>query len=277
MLGQWFEAAKARIEARRRQSGAGEPLTDSSGRSDLGFRARLAARVSATLRYLYRDTFGQLPDVSAYHPLWADTHAIVEAVRSWQRDGKSVLWVSSSDSLFHRWMTNRIDTAGIMTTLLPPGAAPGSRYDACLCELTTEEFARLRELYARIRPLMAERADVLVSVLNRQNDYLRAEDARLCEQAFPDTDVSELRVYGSWASAPTRQLFMWAVTSFANRPLLRDLASAVVLIAGAPIVRIAHMTPAGRGRTTFTRSWSSLLISLRIRRASPSAPALPPG
>jgi hypothetical protein len=145
-------------------------------------------------------------------------------------------------------------------------------YDGCLCELTMDEFGRLRSIYARVRPLMKDGAQVLVSVVNRSMRVMSTDDVLLFDGAFPDVDTSTIKFYGSGSNAILRRWYLKASRSFQNRPVLRGIVTGVVLIGLAPFAWVANQGAAARGRMAAATTWTSLLVDLTVkRRLSPAA------
>jgi hypothetical protein len=284
LLSEWFEVAKDRMKGASAWGPDGDPSLAQSVIRDAGspslpravangnWRAQLAKSVNAGLRRAYQVTFGKIPDVRAWHPLWADTHAIVAALRYWRRDGDAnILWLSSRDSLFDRLLSHHIDPAALLMPVCGQALKERS-YDGCLCELTMDEFARLRSIYARVRPLMKDGAQVLVSVVNRSMRVMSIDDVLLFDGAFPDVDTSTIKFYGSGSNAILRRWYLKASRSFQNSPVLRGILTGVVLIGLAPFAWVANHGAAARGRMTAATTWTSLLVDLTVkRRLSPAA------
>jgi hypothetical protein len=269
-LSAWFEAAKERMKNRRQTPPAlpekevkePAPLTlPPSGR-----RKGLKATMLDGLRAAYRRSFGEPPQVGTFHPLWLDTARVNKQLAEWKKNGASVLWLTSRDSLFHSVLRNRLDTAALF--LEDPAACLfAAPYDACLCELAVDELVNLSRLYAKIRPLIQDGGKVVFLVANRDRSVAPG-DMALCQTAFPDVDVSEIRFHGSAVTDMLRRFYLRASNSFPNRPLSRVLATGAVLIGLAPFVRLANALASRHDPTLLTPHWTSLVISFAIRKGS---------
>ncbi len=101
-------------------------------------------------------------------------------------------------------------------------------------------------------------------------DRLIANEVAVC-QTMPDKDISEIRFNGSAASERLRHLYLRVSTSMPNRPLLRALATAAVLLALAPLVRVANALALRRDPKRFTPRWTSLVLTFVVRRGSAAA------
>ena len=204
----------------------------------------LAQRVNkgmlGALRRVYQSTFGVPPTVGEFHPLWLDTRYVTHKIAGWNANRARVLWLTARDSLFHTMLQKRIDTAALFLAEPNTTLFADAPYDACLCEVTADELATLNDLYVRIRPIVKDGGEVLFFVSGKRNRLLAASDVALCETAFPDVDVSEVRFFGSAASEMLRKAYLRASRSFPNRPVSRAVATGAVLIGLAPVVRAVN-------------------------------------
>jgi hypothetical protein len=115
---------------------------------------------------------------------------------------------------------------------------------------------------------------VVVLVSTRQGGMPAAGDMGLCQEAFPDIDVSEIRFFGSAATEMLRRFYLRASNSFPHRPLYRAVATGCVLIGLAPFVRLANARGSRRDPTLRTSRWTSLAIRFAVRKgANPRAAA----
>jgi len=273
MLSQWFESVKERINIRAASLNRPDTLgsveaTPYQGPTKLEGGPRRSSINKMTLKLLesiYTAAFGRLPVVSKHHPLWTDTHTVAEHIAAWKQRQVRILWLASDDSMFHKQLRNRIDPAAILLDIRDAVGDYGP-YDACLCELTIDELADLRNYYIRLRPLMADGAEVVVYVFNKNLRTLQSNDASFYEQALPDMDLSEIRFFGSPATAAYRRLYLLALDSSPIRPVLRGLLTALALIVFAPVVRLANALAARRNPEIFSPTWTSLVINFRIKK-----------
>ena len=283
LLGEWFDGAKERMRANRNGerkedldvSACGAHQSDVAVYSAPAARRRsgLAAFGFAAMKQAYRGLFGQVPHVQRQHPLWADIHAVADKISAWHARGAKILWISSNDSLFYRALSNRVDPAALFYS--NPHSALGARaqYDVCLCELSLDDFYDYRSYYERIRPYMKDGGEVVVYVYRSGRRSLHADDLGLCESALPDVDVSRIRFMGSFATGRLRHIFMRTATSFPNRPMLRNVLSALVLVALAPFVRLSNGA-ARKDDSIFSPSWTSIMLeSTVVREGRPASQA----
>jgi hypothetical protein len=273
-LSAWFESAKERMR-NPPQNPPSVPAATPEARPTIRSRVparsrpkRLTAGVLGALRAVYRTSFGSPPDVGKFHPLWLDTHYVNQRLADWARQSARILWLTSRDSLFHSVLRNRVDTAALVLDEADHSLSAGAPYDACLCELTSDELATLNRFYGKIRSLMNDDGEVIFLVSGRRGRGFAADDLGLCQTAFPAIDISEIRFFGSAASGIFRRLYVRASNSFANRPLSRVLATAAVLIGLAPFVRLANALASRRDQAIFTPHWTSLVVRFTVRKRS---------
>ena len=139
-------------------------------------------------------------------------------------------------------------------------------YDVCLCELRPEDLSSLRPLYERIRPLVKEGGEIVIYVFNRSDAQLKADDLAFCDGALPDRDRSTMYFFGSPTTALLRRAFLHASTSLQGRPLTRGVLTAGVLLALAPLVRLANAVTSRRDATIFKGTWTSLMMVFTVGR-----------
>jgi len=270
-LGAWFEAAKERMKGGGQEPSfvrTQHPDEAASAGSSPPARSPPRRKNAAlhALRALYRTTFGSPPEVGRFHPLWLDTWFVNQRIAAWTSRLTRILWITSKDSLFHSVLTGRIDTATLFLDDSNASLFVDAPYDTCFCELTFDELARLRLIYARIRPLMNKGGEVVILVSSRQGGMLSSSDMGLCQDAFPDVDESEIRFFGSGATEILRRFYLRASNSFPNRPLYRAVATGGVLIGLAPFVRLANALGFRREPSIWTPRWTSLVISFTVRK-----------
>jgi hypothetical protein len=275
LLGEWFEGAKERMRGRRETAAA---LSSCAGeRSALpvaGVRAAYSrprdgkGTTLGLLQAIYRRTFGIPPEVGMAHPLWIDLHEITSRVAAWRKEERGrILWMASRDSVFHRLLEHRIDPAALFVTDVERPFGAGAPYDCCLCELTWEEFADLRRIYAAIRLLMQDHGEVIVFVSTDPERSIKADDPGVFDDALPDVDVSEIHFFGSRSSAFLRRRYLRASRSFPNGSIFRGLVTAAVLIVLAPLVRVVNGRANRRQPMAFSKDCTSFLIDFKIMKA----------
>lgn len=267
-LGAWFDGAKERMRGQR-PAPAAEP-------ADAPLPARLRRFALTVLRRAYDVLYGRLPNVGRHHPLWLDTRTVNAKLSSWQADQARVLWLSPGDSLFHRKLQDRRDPMSLLMASGPTPPAEVGAYDKCLCELRPEDLVSLRPLYQRIRPLVRDGGEIVVSVFNKNDMVLRANDLAFCDGALPDVDRSAIFFSGSRPAALLRRLYFKASQSFHGSPLARGVLTGGVLLALAPFTWITNTMAARRDPSIYSGTWTSLMMVFTVgRRPSDSQPAGP--
>jgi hypothetical protein len=277
-LGTWFEGAKERMKGRRptaQLAPDGAPRKEVAGSTAGSLAAPVTRFTLNVLRALYRTSFGSPPDVGPFHPLWLDTHYIVQKVSQWKKAAARTLWLTSRHSLFHTMLEGRHDTSILFLDGSNISLLAGAPYEACLCELTIDELATLNRLYAKIRPLMRPGGEVIFLVSAQRSRLLAVDEVDLCRTAFPDVDISEIHFFGFGFSKVLRRLYLRASNSFANRPLYRAVTTAAVLIALAPLVRLANALAARRDSSIFSQAATSIVVRFAIKSRAVAAVAAP--
>ena len=269
LLGRWFEEAKERrrgvVESERQTPRGQQASGPAMSGQEPTRKSGVMRMLFEALRTIYRSTFGEPPQVSKFHPLWADLSPICRRLTKLHETGqRNILWVGSGSSPLDRLNDQKVDPALLLASGGRHAIAENAPYDACICELTIEEFLKLNQLYAEIRPLVKNGGQILVYVFKQRNLF-DSVDLLLTRMAFPDVDVSEIHFFGTTASAFLRFAHMKASESFPTRPILRALAVSATLILLAPAVYLAN----ARGRrdtTVFSSAWTSLIVDFTVRR-----------
>jgi hypothetical protein len=140
----------------------------------------------------------------------------------------------------------------------------GAPYDACVCDLTFDELADIQLLYAELRPLMNDGAQVVFRTARSNHLFARTE-LFLDSCNFPDIDISEIHFYGTAATALLQALYIRSMRPVPTRPIVR-LVSLCALFLLAPIVWLANTRAARRDSKIFSRTWTSLIIKFQIKR-----------
>ena len=271
-LGSWFDGARERMRGHQAEETARDAESSSFDRGKSPMVQALPARAIRALESIYRNTFGSPPQVGKFHPLWADMSPITSRISSWRTAGKSkILWMSTGASLLHRLLGERIVPATLFTESTRSLVATKAPYDACVCELTLNELTGLDRLYDQIRPLMKEGGHIIVRVFKNEN-LLDGAESLLEGMTFPSTDISEIRFFGTMATGFFRTVYLRIVHAFRKRSLVRVLSVGAVLVALAPVVRLANALAARRDTQLFSSTWTTLLIEFTIKRAHPREP-----
>lgn len=270
LLSRWFEEASQRRRGAHGDqppqaldySPAAIPSVPASGRG-------LLASGLKSLQALYDWMFGSPPQVSKFHPLWADVSSITGKMTAWQRNGRvNILRLEPGN-----WRTLIIQRkfgdhdAGDQAPLFK-----GAPYNVCICELTFKELTELAPVYATLRPLMKDGGHVLFKTEKVGNVLDGAElFLELCE--FPDVDISEINFHGTAITGLLKTLYRPAMRPLSTRPLARGLIICG-LVAMAPIVWLANALAARRDPSLYSSTWTTLSVEFRVKRRNAVAPAI---
>lgn len=262
-LGQWFEETKRRLQAEAEMA---------TGATAATVRASFAASTLFAVQKLHCLLCGTQPSVNKFHPLWLDYFPIVQKLDDWHAGGKRrILWVGSFDSAFDAILGRRINPAVLLLASLngptpePAESTESAPYDACLCELNLAEVLSLESLYAKLRPLIKDEGEILVSIKTSKGIFDGA--ASLLEQAkYPDVDVSDMHFYGTSVTALFRKLALPALRPIPTRTFVRTLLVMLLIIA-SPLVWLANMLAMRRNSAKFFPTWWAALIYFKISRA----------
>jgi hypothetical protein len=266
-LGSWFDSARERMRGYRVEESTSdaEPALLDHGKSS-GVHTLIGGAIR-TLECIYRKTFGFPPQVGIFHPLWVDMWPITSRVALWRSTGKTnILWMATGASLLDRLLGEHIIPAALLIGAGPDSVATKAPYDACVCELTLNEMACLGRLYDQIRPHMKEGGRIIVRVVKNDN-LLDGAEFLLEGTTFPCTDISEIHFFGTVATGLLRTFYLRTVHAFRGRSMARVLSVGSVLVALAPIVRLANAWAARRDTQLFSSTWTSFLIEFTIKRA----------
>jgi hypothetical protein len=217
-----------------------------------------------TLQTFYRRMFGSPPKVGKAHPLWIDTASVAQKTAAWKIGGRTnILAINSGDWPRRTFTSGCGDAKGLPSCGLQ-GWMDGAPYDACICELTLKELEHLDAIYAELRPLIKDGGQVLFKVANPAR-FLEDTAPLLRRCRFPDVDVSEIRFYGTSATALLRAIYFRALRPIPSRPIVRGLGICALILL-APLVWLANVRAAQRDPTIFSPKWTILMLEFTVRR-----------
>ena len=272
VLGQWFEDTRGRQRgARASMSSAqiGHELSGAPGMTVVPRGRKSAAGVLRMLKVIYGNTFGLPPQVTKFHPFWAENSPVSAKIAAWRNEGRpNILWISSGDTVFRRLLSNRVDPAALLAPHIRVALLEQAPYDACLCQLTLTELEDLNRLYAAIRPLIRENGQIIVAVMKEKNVFEGAEFP-LAHADYPDVDVSAIHFHGTAMTGILRALYMRAARVFVDRPIARGIITGGALFLLAPFVRAANACARRRDSAVFSPMWTSLTIEFTVKRRTP--------
>jgi hypothetical protein len=272
MLGPWFAAAVKRINEGQAVSVESadqlpQDIVPMPRTKPLALRRGIMSKLSARVRAIHCKMFGSLPLLRPTHPLWLDTADVAAWLSAWRQEGRNrVLWLSSKDSFFHGLLTERTDATRLLLKQRDYPNNEDMPYDACLCELSPTEISNLPALYARIRPLVRDGAEVLFYVYKRGPMPLRANPFEAYEELFPAIDVSTIRFHGNTLTYLIRNLFIKFSWLFAHFPAARATIAGMTLLALAPLAWLANRQANRRDATIFTPTWTSTVVHFVVRK-----------
>jgi hypothetical protein len=174
--------------------------------------------------------------------------------------------LSSKDSFFHSLLTERSDATRLLLKEPDHSSIEDAPYDACLCELSPTEISNLPALYAKIRPLVSDGAEVLFYMYKRGPMPLRANPFEAYEELFPAIDVSTIRFHGNTLTCLIRNLFIKCSRFFPHIPVARAAVGGITLILLAPFAWLANRQADRRDATIFTPSWTSTVVHFVVRK-----------
>jgi hypothetical protein len=280
MLGPWFTAAVERMNEREAVSPeSADPFSQDiaavPAAKPLPVRRGMIGKLSAWVRAIHCKMFGSLPLLRPSHPLWLDTADVAAHLSAWRQAGRDrVLWLSSKDSFFHSLLTERSDATRLLLKQPDHSSIEDTPYDACLCELSPTEIWNLPALYAKIRPLVSDGAEILFYVYKRSPMPLRANPFEAYEEFFPAIDVSSIRFHGNMLTWFIRNLFIKCSGLFPHIPAARAAVVGITLVLLAPFAWLANRQADRRDATIFTPTWTSTVLHLVVRKKPAAAEQL---
>jgi hypothetical protein len=277
MLGPWFDAAVKRINEGQAVSPASvdqlsQDIAPAPAAKQLPMRRGVMGKLSGRVRAIHARMFGSLPLLRPTHPLWLDTADVAARLSAWREAGRDrVLWLSSKDSFFQSLLTERSDATRLLLKQPDHPSIEDLPYDACLCELSPTEISNLPALYAKIRPLVSDGAEILFYVYKRGPMPLRANPFEAYEELFPAIDVSTIRFHGNTLTWLIRNLFIKCSGLFAHIPAARAAVVGIALVALAPLAWLANRQADRRDATIFTPTWTSTVVHFVVRKKPKAA------
>ena len=269
MLGPWFAAAVKRIDEGQAVSASVDPSPQDivPAPKRLPVRHGMIGKLSAWVRAIHCRMFGSLPLLRPTHPLWLDTVDVAARLSAWHQAGRDrILWLSSKDSFFHSLLTERSDATRLLLRQPDDSSIEDTPYDACLCELSPTEISNLPALYAKIRPLVSDGAEILFYVYKRGPMPLRANPFQAYEELFPATDVSTIRFHGNTLTCLIRNLYIKCSRFFPHIPAARAAVGAITLVLLTPFAWLANRQADRRDATIFTPTWTSTVVHFVVRK-----------
>lgn len=278
LLGRWFREATARQSSRLLSGEQFQPAPAVAAKSEP--RGGTLGELACAVRYFYHKIFGAFPEISPFHPLWADTVPISAALPARDRSGENnVLWISSNPTSFRVLGGDHVDLARVLSADVGEAVEQRAPYDACICELSPLELLQIDQLYANVRPLVKDEGKFLAYVAKR-GSLFETDELILQNVAFPSIDISQIRFWGNLGTGFLARFFLRLSRLFQTRPIAQFLTLGVTLLFLAPLVRLANARVAKYDSTIYRPTWTSLTVEFTVRpllsQVSEGAPAASP-
>jgi hypothetical protein len=257
MLGSWFADASRRIkDGRARRSLA----PDGPKKRDSAAPHQLVVALQAKM-------FGLVPLLRRTHPLWLDTKDVADQILNWRRSGRTqILWITARDSFFTSLLSGPPHSPQVLLKGASSSVEQDQPYDACLCELSLSELVNLPPLYANIKQILRDRAEIIIYVHTLDDNPLRASPLELYDDFFPAVDISTVRFRGNANTASIRKLFFKGTQHFAHKPWLRRIMAAITLLVLAPVAWRANSRAARLDGSKFASDWTSAILHFVVKK-----------
>jgi hypothetical protein len=216
----------------------------------------------------YHLAFGRLPNTTPWHPYHTMLRPVMAALEA--AVGAEILVVSSGGPfgpLFARAFSGRnlTVTPGMLSSETYRQAFRDTpKFDLCLCDLASDDLVTFRELFLDIRPLLKDRARIVVFHHNLAARPLDAETFTFTRGLFPLVGGSRISFSGSLISA---SLIRWYASRLARHNLARPssiIALAATLAICAPLSRLVAKLEQRRNPRLFPARCTSMTIEIDL-------------
>lgn len=203
-------------------------------------------KLVACLIDAYKAIFGRLPNPKEAHPycgVFKHLKALTEPFRSEQCD---ILLVSSGGPFGALLMSNfggkKVKVTPLMVLQdLCVDIYPGERtFDLCVCDLTADDLLKLREIAAKLRPLVRDGGRIIAFHYNGGVQALDHRTSEFARYVFPSFGLSSIYFSGSRLGALVLKLYDRVAQSHDFSTVFGLLRIAVVLGLCAPFAWAAH-------------------------------------
>ncbi len=137
------------------------------------FETGLKATLRQRLGRLGAKIFGAPPNLTRWHPQWADYAPVFERLRQRIGETANLLIVSESATVVTTWLGDggeriqRRQTSRLLDDPTSYLAPLRQRFDVCLVELSEHEARHASRIMARIEPLMRDGGTLIISIIPR--------------------------------------------------------------------------------------------------------------
>jgi len=137
------------------------------------FETGLKANIRERLGRSFAKIFGLPPNLTRWHPQWADYTPVFEILRQRCDETAKLLMVSDSPTVVTTWLGDggerfqRLRVTGLLTAPAKNLAPLRERFDVCLIELGEHEAKHASRIAARVEPLMRDGGTLIVSIMPR--------------------------------------------------------------------------------------------------------------
>lgn len=171
------------------QVATGAPVEPQGIAALLGEKWQQPTGILAMLWQVRATLFGQVPDVSLWHPLWPDLHAPAEALKKVVAEGGRVMAVSGQPQVYARWLVGfstdaiSLERDRLLNMALSQYSPLVGAFDACLLMLNESDLKRGDEFLAHIGPLLKPGGQAFMVVMNERGTHGADLDTSIARHA----------------------------------------------------------------------------------------------
>ena len=215
-------------------------------------------------RSIYHGIYGDMPFVSACHPLWIDLVPMTAAIRRHAMSSLRRLWVADYDGLLAAAIQPGdvvMSPAELTPSIFSPPLTP-IEADVCFAEISIHRARSLSEIYSLLRTMVRHDGEVNILVQNFTNIPVDVADTCFCADALPAQDPFDVSFHHG--SGLIHSLYWWLTRSYGS-PTSRLVKIALLLIAALPW----SLTVLARKKEALgspAKPWSSMYIRTKVRK-----------
>lgn len=197
----------------------------------------LGLRMFDLVRQIYLRLFGRLPDIGPLHPSYSDVAPVIRKIQSWADSGPTTRAFSvqggitgSVAPLLQRKLPDipMVKFGEVLVGDFKTELTQMAPFDFCLVECARSEFTNFRRAYETLRPLMKSGGQVLLFYRTCGAEQVFERDFELIANGFPQKDICNLQLRGSWPAQLAQKLWNKAARK-AARGSLADMMFLPVL------------------------------------------------
>jgi len=221
---------------------------------------------------VYRRLFGGIERGNPWHPLSAPYAHARSVIGNALKTANDILIVSShgiSSALVPTAKDELISPLALSPRLFRSSVYSNSilgsrKFDLIVCDFGFVDLQEFRDLFERLRMLVAGRGKVVVFHLNEKMRSLDSETYSFTRNVFPLEGRSELSVAGSVPGALAMKWWHWAVRRYDLSSIRGSIAFAIVLGLTAPLARFAYWLEVHRKPGRLPRRCTSITIDIDL-------------